>query len=459
MLIWVQLKLILQSASASGRSESNQRELRNSIILSFGFVTALRDDHSYYNNEKKQSSMLKPSYESHSIIDGHLTPLEIGIYILVAVLCAAIAVLMASCFVSASKYRRQMYPVSLTASLSQHILQERNKKPIQNANDWVWLGGTGSKSSLEKSTSESVRSSCHSGSAEVHVITNPQDNLQEPERIPLNQLNTNYPRQQYRPVLPDTYENGRPSRRMQLPKIPGKKRRLLPQVNTATYTKKIADLNNRASPPGILPVGYPVFLPEEDLSPYLPDPSSMDSLRAPLRQSPASALPPVLVEAARACETVEVPEAKPEAENIIHEKYEYLNPDIHRPSPPRAGAPRLFENPFELTDEDSAPVEPQELSPSHVFESTSLEDSLLLLEAKAATPMSEKRPLDTRTFVIRRSSRSPSEIKAVTPEQESVSDTEIPLGAEAADEESNVEHDMDYDNLMAYFENLKESNA
>ena len=123
--------------------------------------------------------MLKPSYESthHSIIDGHLTPLEIGIYILVAVLCAAIAVLMASCFVSASKYRRQMYPVSLTASLSQHILQERssnnNKKPIQNANDWVWLGK--STSTLDKST-ESVRSSCHSEI--VNVIQNPQDNLQ-----------------------------------------------------------------------------------------------------------------------------------------------------------------------------------------------------------------------------------------------------------------------------------------
>lgn len=142
-------------------------------------LTALRDDHSYYYNEKKQSSMLKPSYESthHSIIDGHLTPLEIGIYILVAVLCAAIAVLMASCFVSASKYRRQMYPVSLTASLSQHILQERsnnnNKKPIQNANDWVWLGK--STSTLDKST-ESVRSSCHSEI--VNVIQNPQDNLQ-----------------------------------------------------------------------------------------------------------------------------------------------------------------------------------------------------------------------------------------------------------------------------------------
>ena len=256
---------------------------------------------------------------------------------------------------------------------------------------------------------------------------------------------------------------------MQLPKIPGKKRRLLPQVNTATYTKKVADLNNRATPPGILPVGYPVFLPEEDLSPYLPDPSSMDSLRAPLRQSPASALPPVLVEAPA---EVEEAEKQGEARSLesrpshTHQAkadyYESLNPDIHRPSPPRAGAPRLFENPFELTDDDSAPVEPKKLSPSHVFESTSLEDSLYLLEAKAATPMSEKRPLDTRTFVIRRSrsneiNKAASAQASPTEHVVGLESEEIPLGAEAADEAE--EHDMDYDNLMAYFENLKESNA
>ena len=99
-----------------------------------------------------------------------------------------------------------------------------------------------------------------------------------------------------------------------------RRRRLLPQINTATYTKKVADLNQRSSPMGILPVGYPVFLPctnEEDNeeipgipgSPVnmLPDPDSMqlqglnkdqdhsaNKLGAPLRQSPASSIPPVL---------------------------------------------------------------------------------------------------------------------------------------------------------------------
>ena len=121
-----------------------------------------------------------------------------------------------------------------------------------------------------------------------------------------------------------------------------------------------------------------------------------------------------------------------------------MNPDIDRPSPPRAGASRLFENPFDLTDEDSAPVEPKKLSPSHVFESTSLEDSLLLMgaekEAADASPLSERaaslassslqrRPFDTRTFVIRRSPASSIQYetasKASTPSMEASESVEV----------------------------------
>ena len=111
---------------------------------------------------------------------------------------------------------------------------------------------------------------------------------------------------------------------------------------------------------------------------------------------------------------------------------EFSNPEIYKPSPPRAGAQRLFMNPFYCTDEESAPMDPAEkLSPSHVFESTSLEESLLLLSGKASPMLHElshkesrgslshsesnasslassivsstrsARPFDTRTFVVR----------------------------------------------------------
>lgn len=224
---------------------------------------------------------------------------------------------------------------------------------------------------------------------------------------------------------------------MQLPPLPNepRRRRLLPAINTATYTKKVADLN-RAS---VLPVGYPLFT---DLSPVkiLPDPDVVD---APLRQSPASALPPIL-------DQINSSNTKEDSDFKLNE---YLNPDIYRPSPPRAGAARLFENPFDLTDEDSAPVEvPKKLSPSHVFESTSLEESLL-------SEQPPKSQFDTRTFVIRKSSAAQESSSCNTSlnvesiEEDPIID-EVPMGAEANDDNM-----MDYDNLMAYFENLKESTA
>jgi hypothetical protein len=86
----------------------------------------------------------------------------------------------------------------------------------------------------------------------------------------------------------------------------------------------------------------------DDLSPLdlLPDPTDLEmDPAAPLRQSPASALPPVAIEdQERDCET---PPAGCRGE------YEPLNPDIDRPSPPRQGSSRIFENPFEVSDEVS----------------------------------------------------------------------------------------------------------
>ena len=160
-----------------------------------------------------------------------------------------------------------------------------------------------------------------------------------------------------------------------------------------------------------------------------------------------------------------------------------LNPDIYRPSPPRTGASRLFENPFDLTDEDSAPVNvPNKLSPSHVFESTSLEQVLIEAAEMASQTSSysapSMRPLDSRTFVIKRSSKSSSKAssktssKASSPSSEDVTNIsdlpefntnvtaqdDLELGAEA-NEVPEDEVGMDYDNLMAYFESLKESTA
>ncbi len=172
----------------------------------------------------------------------------------------------------------------------------------------------------------------------------------------------------------------------------------------------------------------------------MPDPSNFDvDNRSPssvgilLKQSPASALPPILdgqedqvfvnkeqrtsftkeddileLEEQQPSDHVdEAPVAdgpEPEHEPEV-EQDEELNPDLERPSPPRQGAPRLFDNPFEISDEDSVPLEPEKtLSPSGVFESTSLEQSLLNIRDRDINPNAE----NEKTFVLKKSPSSTS---------------------------------------------------
>lgn len=78
--------------------------------------------------------------------------------------------------------------------------------------------------------------------------------------------------------------------------------------------------------------------------------------------------------------------------------YVPLNPDIDRPSPPRQGSSRIFENPFELNDEETHPVTPEKLSPSHVFESSTFEEELL----RQSETVDAKPVFDSRTFVVKK---------------------------------------------------------
>merc|ERR1719216_657548 len=96
-----------------------------------------------------------------------------------------------------------------------------------------------------------------------------------------------------------------------------------------------------------------------------------------------------------------------------------LNPDIDKPSPPRLGKCKentneveaFCRNPFELSDEETCPVEPEKkLSPSHVFESTTLEQTLLLGESQLITSGTDeigKSSFNSNTFVIKRGSSTP----------------------------------------------------
>merc|ERR1719153_178594 len=106
---------------------------------------ALRDDNSqtgHFDSKHVPTNVYdqQSDYYHHS-----MTPLEIGMYILLGVFCIAIAVFMASCFVYASKHQQPAFPL-------QHKSQS-----VQNAHDWVWLGRqTLDKSSVQSSSSRDV---------------------------------------------------------------------------------------------------------------------------------------------------------------------------------------------------------------------------------------------------------------------------------------------------------------
>lgn len=56
-----------------------------------------------------------------------LTPLEIGMYVLLAVFCVAIAVFMINCIMFMVRYKRKRMPKGV-------------REPVSQAHDWVWIG-------------------------------------------------------------------------------------------------------------------------------------------------------------------------------------------------------------------------------------------------------------------------------------------------------------------------------
>jgi len=129
----------------------------------------LKDDNSHVRGFDSMSSYDKRQLPAnvHNPVHGHqMTPLEIGMYILLGVFCVAIAIFMASCFVYASKHptTEQGYRGSI-AGLS-GVGGPRSHHSVQNAHDWVWLGRqTLDKSSVATSGSRDRLSENHTANS------------------------------------------------------------------------------------------------------------------------------------------------------------------------------------------------------------------------------------------------------------------------------------------------------
>lgn len=163
----------VQNDGFSGRERKSGREASDLSDILIGIP--LRDDHHHHQEPNVQARQHKgggvvtavgpPPGNIHYNSRNHpnnMTPLEIGMYVLLTAFCFAIAVFVVSCVVYASKFRpvtiEQVHEgeignVKVLTSMSGFREPKRSARDsTTNAHDWVWLG----RSTLDKSVGECV---------------------------------------------------------------------------------------------------------------------------------------------------------------------------------------------------------------------------------------------------------------------------------------------------------------
>jgi transmembrane protein 132 len=163
------VKIQTQKSDPINDFDSKMTDKNNNDNLS---NIALQDDQSYIGKPvvsngrldstgtRGSSSTNRDRFQNNRIHPHQMTPLEVGMYILLAVFCAAMAIFVASCFVYASKYRRQDFP-----------LQSKSQS-VQNAHDWVWLGKSNNSSKQSVEGGSQTRMSF--AGSEMNITANPR---------------------------------------------------------------------------------------------------------------------------------------------------------------------------------------------------------------------------------------------------------------------------------------------
>uniref|UniRef100_A0A6B2E6C3 Putative conserved secreted protein n=1 Tax=Phlebotomus kandelakii TaxID=1109342 RepID=A0A6B2E6C3_9DIPT len=109
-----------------------------------------------------------------------MTSLEIGMYVLLTAFCFAIAIFVVSCVVYASKFRPVTIEAvgesdhsNMKALSSIGIIREPRhpREPTTNAHDWVWLG----RSTLDKSTAEQEANRASIHETQMRITSNPMN--------------------------------------------------------------------------------------------------------------------------------------------------------------------------------------------------------------------------------------------------------------------------------------------
>ncbi|XP_076253606.1 transmembrane protein 132C dtn isoform X1 [Rhynchophorus ferrugineus] len=118
--------------------------------------------------------------------NAHMTPLEISMYVLLAAFCCAIVVFVVSCVVYASKFKPLEPGVTSgvhasPVNSSNFVIHREPRKPretTQNAHDWVWLG----RATMDLSSNRNSTVLTNNNGQDMRIITNPLNmNYVEPD--------------------------------------------------------------------------------------------------------------------------------------------------------------------------------------------------------------------------------------------------------------------------------------
>ncbi|KAK4874990.1 hypothetical protein RN001_011412 [Aquatica leii] len=158
---------ILQNDGGSYSSSKSGRDFHDLQDILKG-VAMRDDDNDEPNVQARQHQGGKGIIRHHAPMN--MTPLEISMYVLLAAFCFAIVVFVVSCMVYASKFKPVEPGTHGLTAAPIALNPQRDRKPretITNAHDWVWLG----RATLEHNSNRS--STVNNNPPEIRITTNP----------------------------------------------------------------------------------------------------------------------------------------------------------------------------------------------------------------------------------------------------------------------------------------------
>ncbi|KRT83247.1 hypothetical protein AMK59_4704, partial [Oryctes borbonicus] len=396
-----------------------------------------------------------------------MTPLEISMYVLLATFCFAIVVFVVSCVVYASKFKpsevgidgMRAAPVSSSNSVT-HRDSRKPRETTTNVHDWVWLG----RATLDHSNRNST---VNNNTTEMRITTNP--------------LNMNYCEPE--DCVVTSFSN---PTHIELPSRPAENPPPKPVIDSSTYCKSKSGRNpsssntstdeleiwNKPTPPPPLP---PHGIPQIEKQKEIKKQDVIEEYKPPV---PPHRNIGITTQASSV-------EASPTRKHHHHHHHRNARPQLEPGKSKYESRPQPeYGNRYSTrNDEIVVECEPQEPKRS-VFE---FDDDLPVapVSVAAANTAAERQSPPPAVIAIAKSSnnneqdaqfvqysksptrsslnpRNSGEIKKATIIGNPMYSTEDQPQEENTAELSGLDGlqlDMDYDQIMHYFENLKESNA